>query len=361
MTKILLIGENQVDLRFLKIILEKSKYEVYSENFDNISEDYLKELSPEIVIIDADSDDDTGFELCKRIRTSEKLKDLIVFLLCDLSDGDVAVTGFECGATDYLSKPINESEVNIRIASSLYASETVQRAKIKNEDLTVKIREIMSKVSHPKKEMIFALAKMVQTRDDLTGFHLERIQKYIYVLTQELRKNPKYSNIITDKFIENIVPASSLHDIGKIGIPDKILLKPGRLTSEEFEIIKTHTQLGFETLNNVEKTFGYSDFIECGEKIAKYHHERPDGTGYPEQLNESKIPLEAALMALVDVYDALRMKRVYKPSVSHKKTLEIIMQNRGTQFFSDIVDAFINVEQQFETIWFEYSAIGSTN
>ena len=357
MTNILLIGENQTDLKFLKIILEKENYQVLLSDYEEISDECICKTNPEIIIIDAESDGDNGFELCKYIRKSDKFKEITVFLLCDLSDGDIAVTGFECGATDYLSKPVNENEVKTRISARLYLKETVREAKTKNLDLTNKVNEIMKKVTDKSPEMIFALAKMVQSRDDLTGFHLERLQKYIYVLTNELRKNPKYSEIITDKFIESIVPASSLHDIGKIGIPDKILLKPGKLTEEEFETVKMHTQIGYDTLNNVEKTFGKNYFLEIGKNIAKYHHERPDGSGYPEKLKGTEIPLEASIMALIDVYDAVRMKKVYKPSVSHEKTVEIIKNGKGSQFSSDIVDAFLNTENVFSDIWTEYSEI----
>ena len=361
MTKILIVGENQVELRFLRIFLEKSNYEVFSLNFDEVSETRIKNLTPEIVIINTEAGDDSALGLCKSIRETENFKDIIIFLFCDLSDEDMPVKGFEYGASDYILKPVNETEVKTRIESSLESLETVRRARLKNSEMTKKVNEIMSKVNHQKTDMVFALAKMVQGRDDLTGCHLERIRKYVYVLSEELRKNPKYKDIITDKFIENIVPASTLHDIGKIGIPDKILLKPGKLTIKEFDVIKTHTELGYETLCNCEKTFGQSDFFEFGKRIAKYHHERPDGEGYPEKLKGSEIPLEADIMALVDVYDALRMRKVYKPAVSHTQTVEIIKENRGTQFFSDIVDAFLNTEKEFETIWFEYSAIGSVN
>ena len=359
MTKILIVGEKQVELRFLKIFLEKSNYEVFSLNFDEISETCIKKLNPEIIIINVESGDDSALELCKSIRETEDFKDIIIFLFCDLSDEDLPVKGFEYGASDYILKPVNETEVKTRIESSLDTLETVKRARLKNFEMTEKVNDIMSKVNHQKTDMVFALAKMVQSRDDLTGSHLERIRKYVYVLSKELRENPKYRDIITNKFIENIVPASSLHDIGKIGIPDKILLKPGKLTTKEFDVIKTHTELGYETLCNCEKSFGQSDFLEFGKKIAKYHHERPDGEGYPEKLKENEIPVEANIMALADVYDALRMRRVYKPAVSHTQAVEIIKENKGTQFHSDIVDAFLNTEKEFETIWFEYSAIGA--
>ena len=357
MTKILLVGENQVDLRFLMLILQKSQYEVLSESYDNITDEYVNDNNPDVIVIDVEEEDSRGIDLCKHIHSSEKLRDKIIFLLCDTSDGDIATAGFEAGATDCLSKPVNEDEVKTRISSSIFALETVKKARSKNSDLTSKVDKIMSKVIHQKTDVVFTLAKMVQSRDDITGFNLERTQKYIYILADELRKNPKYSNVITEEFIENLVPASALHDIGKVGIPDKILLKPGKLTTEEFETVKTHTQIGYETIENVENTFGKSDFLECAKKMAKYHHERPDGTGYPEKLKDKEIPLEASIMALVDVYDALRMKKVYKPSISHENTIKIITEGKGTQFQSDVTDAFLKVEKEFAYVWLEYSTI----
>lgn len=219
------------------------------------------------------------------------------------------------------------------------------------------MQELLKTVEHPQMETILALASLAQSRDDYTGKHLERMQKYTYVLTKEMQKNLKYKAIITDRFLAEVTAASPLHDIGKIGIPDKILLKPGKLTAEEFEIMKTHTLLGDETLDNVIKTFGKSSFIEIGKKIARSHHERPDGSGYPDKLKSDEIPLEASIMAIADVYDAIRTKNVYKPAISHEKAIDIIKQAKGTQFLPEAVEAFLNVEKIFAYIWLEYETM----
>jgi putative two-component system response regulator len=210
-------------------------------------------------------------------------------------------------------------------------------------------------------EAILALANIAQSRDDESGKHLERMQKYTYVLTKELQKSKKYQNKITNKFLAEITAAAPLHDIGKIGIPDKILLKPGKLTPDEYEIIKTHTLIGDETLDNVEKTFGKNSFISMGKIIARSHHERPDGLGYPDKLQEKDIPLEASIMAIADIYDALRTRKIYKPAISHEKTIEYFKEQRGTQFVPDVVDAFLNVEKIFSYIWLEYETMLPTN
>ena len=285
--------------------------------------------------------------------------DLGAFLKSPSLNPAPTVTGFECGATDYITKPLNEEEVKIRIDNRLDVIKTHLKAQAKNEEFTKEMQEIIKKAQHPQMETILALAELAQSRDDNTGKHLERMQKYTYVLTKELKNNPKYEKIINEDFIAEVTAASPLHDIGKIGIPDKVLLKPGKLTPEEYEVIKTHTLIGDETLDNVINTFGKNSLIERGKKIARYHHERPDGTGYPDKLQGEDIPLEASIMAIADVYDALRTKKIYKPAISHEKAIEIIKEGRGTQFLQEAVDAFLNVEKTFSYIWLEYETMCS--
>ncbi|MGN0013869.1 MAG: HD domain-containing phosphohydrolase [Candidatus Gastranaerophilaceae bacterium] len=357
MANIIIIGGKEVDLKFLKIILTNQGHKVFSNYCYEKAEELVEEIMPDIVIIDIEENDNSGFELCKIIRSNKIFRHIPVILYCDLNDGDTAVTGFESGATDYISKPLNEEEVKIRIDNRLDVIKTHLKAQAKNAEFTKEMQEILKTVSHPQMETILALASLAQSRDDNTGKHLDRMQKYTYVLTKEMQKMPKYKNKITDKFLAEVTAASPLHDIGKIGIPDKILLKPGKLTPDEYEIIKTHTLLGDETLLNVINSFGDSSFIEAGRKIARSHHERPDGTGYPDRLKEHEIPLEASIMAIADVYDAIRTKKIYKPAISHEKAIEIIKAAKGTQFLDAAVEAFLNVEKKFSYIWLEYETM----
>jgi len=212
------------------------------------------------------------------------------------------------------------------------------------------INSYVKKLSETQIETIFSLAKLAQSRDDDTGKHLERVQQYCYVLADELSKNSIYANLIDDTFIYNLVNASALHDIGKVGISDSILLKPGRLTPEEFDIMKTHSTIGSQTLNEVHEKFGKNSFIEMGSVIAKYHHERWDGKGYPEGLKGEEIPLAARIMSIADVYDALGTKRVYKDAFPQEKCIEIIKEGSGTQFDAIIVDSFLVVADKFYRI-----------
>ncbi|QVK17548.1 HD domain-containing protein [Mycoplasmatota bacterium] len=198
---------------------------------------------------------------------------------------------------------------------------------------------------------IFALVKLSEARDEYTGLHVERVAVLCKYLTSELRKIPKYKDYIDDEYIENIYKASPLHDIGKINMPDRILLKPGKLTPEEFEVIKTHTRIGANTLLEFKKAYPHNKILEFAISIACYHHEKWDGTGYTHGLAGEDIPLSARVMAIIDVYDALRSKRVYKEAYSHEKSIEIIKQGKGTHFDPIIIDTLLQSEIEFKKIY----------
>lgn len=217
------------------------------------------------------------------------------------------------------------------------------------------INSYVKQISDMQMETIFSLAKLAQSRDDDTGKHLERVQQYCYVLAQRLAQDSPYAQQIDDDFIKNIVNASILHDIGKVAISDLILLKPGKLTDEEFAEMKKHTTMGAQTLDEVHSKFGHNAFIEIGRLVANYHHERWDGKGYPQGLKGEEIPLAARIMAIADVYDALSTKRVYKDAFPQEKCVAIIQEGRGTQFDPIIVDAFLETVDTFYKIREELS------
>ena len=197
---------------------------------------------------------------------------------------------------------------------------------------------------------ILGLAKLAEYRDEATGAHLERIREYSRIIARELSIQPTYKGYITDEYIEDIYNSSILHDIGKVGVPDAILLKPGRLTRDEFEVIKIHTTLGGNVLKAVESKIEGQSFLTLGKEIAYYHHEKWDGTGYPNGLAGENIPLSARIVALADVYDALTSKRVYKEAFSHLIAMDIIVKDRGTHFAPDVVDAFLVHAEDFRKI-----------
>jgi putative two-component system response regulator len=198
---------------------------------------------------------------------------------------------------------------------------------------------------------ILAMASLAESRDNETGNHLRRTQHYVLELAQALQTHPRFAAALDEKTIEMLFKSAPLHDIGKVGIPDAILLKPGKLTPKEFEIIKTHTTIGRDAIAAAETLLeGESTFLRLAREIAYYHQEKWDGSGYPEGLRGGAIPISARLMALADVYDALISRRVYKPPFPHEKAVSIIVSGRGKHFDPDVVDAFLRIEAQFRAI-----------
>jgi putative two-component system response regulator len=197
---------------------------------------------------------------------------------------------------------------------------------------------------------ILALAKLAEHRDPETGAHLERVQCYCRLVSESMALRPRYAAVITREFIEAIVRSCPLHDVGKVGIPDRILLKPGKLDPGEFEIMKTHARIGGDTIRALVEQGRRQSFLQMGMEIAYNHHERYDGTGYPQGLAGQAIPLPARILALADVYDALTSRRVYKPPMTHSQASAIILAGRGQHFDPDVVAAFVEQAAEFERL-----------
>ncbi len=280
-----------------------------------------------IVISDVDMPKMDGIELCAEIRSRSTCGYTYLILLTANSDTDSVVKGLAAGADDYIAKPFHPSELQMRIR----AGERL---------LAVESRDLM----------IFSLAKLADSRDNETGSHLERIREYCRILTSELATWPEFRDVIDGMYIQSIYETSPLHDIGKVGIPDRILLKPGRLTSEEFAIMTQHAKIGGDTLQAVADQYPEASFLRMAHQIAMTHHERWDGTGYPNGLVGEEIPLCGRIVAVADVYDALTSHRIYKPKFSHSKAVEIISEGSGSHFDPAIVRAFLKLEHDFQGV-----------
>jgi len=226
----------------------------------------------------------------------------------------------------------------------------IAKLEVENRRLRALIEEQAREISDSHMATIFALAKLAESRDDDTGKHLERVQQYCRSLALELQEREVYSDVLTAGYIENLFHACALHDIGKVGISDSILLKPGKLTNDEFAIMTRHTLIGAQTLRTALERNPRNEFIKMGIEVAAYHHERWDGTGYPERLSGDAIPYCARIMAVADVYDALRARRCYKEPFTHENASRIILAGNGKQFDPAIVEAFSALQDDFRQI-----------
>ena len=280
-----------------------------------------------IVISDIEMPRMNGIDLCREIRSRNSCDYTYVILLTGRCGTENVVEGLNAGADDYISKPFSPSELLMRIR----AGERL---------LLQESRELM----------IFALAKLADSRDNETGSHLERIREYCRALCIELSSWPEYQEIIDGIYIQSIYETSPLHDIGKVGIPDRILLKPGRLTREEFAIMTQHAKIGANTLQSVAEAHPEATVLNMAYQIALTHHERWDGTGYPNGLSGQEIPLCGRIVAVADVYDALTSHRVYKTAFSHEKAVQLIREGSGSHFDPDMVRAFLKLEAEFARI-----------
>lgn len=255
--------------------------------------------------------------------------------------------GFELGAVDYITKPFEPQEVIARVRNHLTLKLAMDRLENQNEVLEEMVLERTRQLQLTQDVTINSLSSLAETRDNETGNHILRTQKYVEILCRQLSEKSKFRDVLNPGTIDLIMKSAPLHDMGKVGIPDSILHKPGKLSEQEFNTMKKHTVYGFEALNKAEKQLGTNTFLRHAKMLACSHHEKWDGSGYPEELKEDDIPLEGRIMAIADVYDALICKRVYKPPFSHTRAVEIILEGRGSHFDPDITDAFASKSEEF--------------
>lgn len=251
---------------------------------------------------------------------------------------------------DYITKPFHFQEVCKRVDTHVRLRRLQAELEAKNRRLVELVSEQVREISDSQMATIFALAKLAESRDGETGKHIERVQLYCKLLAATLAEQPVYQGRIEESFIDNIFLASPLHDIGKVGIRDNILLKQGQLTAAEFDEMKAHTVLGARTLEAVRTRYPRNEFLRLGIEIARCHHERWDGLGYPTGLSGAEIPLSARIMAVADSYDAARTRRCYKPSLSHAECRAALLQRSGTYLDPDVVQAFESVQGLFEDV-----------
>lgn len=352
--RIMIVEDNDYNRDILRRRLEKEGYRVIECINGRLALEALSTEKVDMILLDIMMPEMDGFQVLEALKSDSKLKNIPVIVISALSEIDNAVKCIELGAEDHLPKPFSPTLLRARINAGLtkkmfYDREVQYKEYIEtqNRNLEERVNRQVKEISDTQMAAIFAMSKLAESRDPETGEHLERMREYCKYIAQKLQNTIKYQSIITNQFVDNIYAASPLHDIGKVGIPDNVLLKPGRLTEEEWVIMRKHPIIGADTLRAVDEQHPGNHFIKVGVAIAEYHHERWDGSGYPYGLKADAIPLEARILALGDVFDALTSQRCYKKAFDPDKTRGIIMESEGSHFDPDIVKVFVDNEEEF--------------
>ncbi len=350
--KIVLVVDDTPDNLALMSALLKDQYKVKVANGgDKALRVAATAPHPDLILLDIMMPDMDGYEVCRRLQADPATRDIPVIFLTAKAEVEDERRGLELGAVDYITKPISPPVVMARVKNHLALKSHADFLRNKSEFLEQVVNERTREVIAIQDVTILALASLAETRDSDTGNHIRRTQFYVRALAERLRDHPRFSAQLNDQVIATLFKSAPLHDIGKVGIPDHILLKPGRLTPEEFEIMKLHTTLGKEALEQAERQLGTQvEFLKTAKEIAYGHHEKWAGSGYPTGIAGDAIPLSARLMAVADVYDALISPRIYKKSMGHHEAMQIVIDGKGTHFDPDIVDAFVDIQDQFRDI-----------
>ena len=353
---ILIVDDAPENLSVLGELLQGASYRVKVANSGHVALHLAQQLPrPALILLDVVMPEMSGHEVLRRLRSDEGTRDIpVIFLTAQDSDEDEQ-RAFDAGIADYIVKPLKPAVVLARVRSQLL----VRRARLwlqdQNNALEAEVARRMRENELIQAVSIRALAHLAETRDNETGNHIQRTQGYIRLLATRLATHQRFSDTLNNSYIDMLARSAPLHDIGKVGIPDHILLKPGKLTSDEWEIMKTHTLLGSEAIALAERDIRTSvGFLAQAKEISRWHHERWDGSGYPDGLSGEAIPISARLMALADVFDALISRRVYKAAIPFTKVVEMIAAERGRHFDPDITDAFLASHRDFEAIALYY-------
>ena len=348
---ILVVDDTPDNIALLSTLL-KDRYKVRAaNNGERALAIAAGQPRPDLILLDIMMPGMDGYEVCERLKVDPHTADIPVIFLTAKVQVEDEEFGLRLGAVDYITKPISPPIVLARVETHLTLKRARQFLQDRNAYLEAEVWRRSREVMAIQEVTIMAMASLAETRDNATGNHIRRTQHYVRALAQHLRHHPRFAAALNDETIELLFKSAPLHDIGKVGIPDRILLKPGRLTPDEFEIMKTHAALGRDAIAAAERYLDTPDsFLRFAREIAYSHQEKWDGSGYPEGLWGEQIPLSARLMAVADVYDALISRRIYKPALPHEQAVAMIREGRDQHFDPDIVDAFLECAEQFRTI-----------
>ena len=313
---------------------------------------------PDLILLDVMMPGLDGYAVCQRLKADPQTVNIPVIFLTARNEDEDEMQGFSLGAADYITKPISPPVLHARVKTHLMLKASADFLRDKNAFLEKEVTRRTDEVRAIQDVTIFMMASLAETRDIETGNHILRTQHYVRKLALSLQKHPRFAAVLTDSYIDLLFKSAPLHDLGKVGIPDSILLKPGPLTPEEYVVMKTHTTLGRDAVEAAECRLGRPvAFLQCAKEIAYSHQEKWDGSGYPQGLAGEDIPIAARLMAVADVYDALISRRVYKPSMTHDAAVQHIHEERDRHFDPAVVDAFLEIQDDFCKIALRYADV----
>ncbi|MDR0491464.1 MAG: response regulator [Oscillospiraceae bacterium] len=346
---IFLVDDNIVNLNMGKTILQ-NKYTVFTIPSGEKLMASLTNLKPDLILLDIDMPEISGYDVIKMLKCNPETADIPVIFLTGKSNSDDELLGLSLGAIDYITKPFSQSILLKRVELHMLLQAQKLELRELNNNLLDKVNERTDEILALQNAVIMWAAEFIEFRDEETGQHVDRVQNYIKVLLGEMKKTELYADEIATWDIGAFLRSTSLHDVGKIKIRDDILLKPGPLTSEEFDNMRLHTVYGKMLLESLQNKVPNQMFLEYAKVLAYNHHERWDGKGYPDNLEGENIPLQARMMALADVYDALISERPYKKALSHEEAVTVVANGRGTQFDPNLSDLFVSLSGKIKAI-----------
>jgi len=347
LARILIVDDERFHLNVMADLLGDEYKIIVAKSGERALKIAASETPPDLILLDVLMPEMDGYEVCRQLKANGITQHIPVMFLTVKGDVADETHGLSLGAVDYITKPFSPPIVKARVKTHLALTQALSALEEQNECLEHAVEERTLEVVRTQDVAIYCLASLAETRDNETGNHLRRTQYYVKALAEKLKTHPEFAPTLTDEAITLIYKSAPLHDIGKVGVPDRVLLKPGKLGSEEWQEMLKHPTHGRDAINRAEKDLGSTSFLNFAREIVYTHHEKWDGSGYPRGIKGDEIPISGRLMALSDVYDALISKRVYKPPFSHEKAVGIIVKGRGTHFDPDVVDAFLEIEPQF--------------
>jgi putative two-component system response regulator len=352
-SSVMVIDDAPSNLAILEAMLQKEGYDVKTFLGGEAALAEAAASPPDIVLLDICMPQMDGYEVCEYFRANEALREIPVVFISGRNDTLDKVHAFDVGGVDFITKPFRFQEVIARVKTHLELRHARIALRSQNEILAEKVLERTKDIGVTQDVMIHGLAVLAEYRDNETGSHIMRTQRYVATIASHLKDHPRFREALADTGVESVTKSAPLHDIGKVGIPDSILIKPGKLTAEEFDQMKSHTTIGRDTLRKAEEDMGVggdTSFLRTARQITIAHHERWDGTGYPFGLAEEEIPIPARIMTICDIYDALVSKRTYKEAFSHERAVEIISCGDGrvepSHFDPAVLEAFLDTNEE---------------